>query len=346
MTLGAAGGFLLQGPYGASRSVGAVFDGDLLSTTLDSRFGVAVLARLSVLLVLGILLLITVSGLGETAPIAGGVGICALSILVSFGLAGHAGDGSVWSLAMAADVLHIGAMAVWMGGLVLVIGCLFAADRAEILDRVLPRFSRWALVAFVIIAATGTIRAWQTVGTWAALPDTLYGRLLLAKIGGFVLLGGLGELARRWVRDRRRTWRRASGLRVEVAIGAAVLVLTSILVGTAQAKESYAPTRTVSSASATTKAALTAEPAHTGRSTLRLAVTTPSGTPQPISQLTATISCTAKGIAPLPVRFTGDGRGRAHATVTFSVPGTWDVDLTVRTGPVEATSFRLRMPVR
>ncbi|HVX43157.1 MAG TPA: copper resistance protein CopC [Mycobacteriales bacterium] len=346
MVLGAAGGFLLQGPYGASRSVGAVFDGELLSTTLDSRFGVAVAARLSVLLVLGILLLIALSGLAEITPMAAGIGICAASILVSYGLAGHAGDGSVWSLAMLADVLHIGAMAVWLGGLVLLIGCLLAADRIEALEHVLPRFSRWALVAFAVIAATGTFRAWQTVGAWAALPDTLYGRLLLAKIGGFVLLGALGELARRWVRHRRRSWRHGSGLRLEVAIGAAVLVVTSILVGTAQAKESYAPTRTVSSASATTKAAVTADPAHTGRSDLRLAVTTPSGVPQSISQITATISCTEKGIAPLPVRFTGSGRGTARAVVTFSVPGTWDIDLTVRTGAVEATAFRLRMPVR
>lgn len=344
LVAGAAGGFLLQGPYGVGRSLGALLDPGLLQSTAHSRYGTAVLGRLSVLLVLGVLLLVALSGLGETGALALGIGICALSILVSVGLAGHAGDGSVWSPAMLADVAHVAAMGVWMGGLVLLVTGLRSRDMP--LEQVLPRFSRWALVSYAVIAASGTFRAWQTVGAWAALPDTLYGRLLLGKIGGFVLLGVLGEAARRWVRHRRRDSGHLAGLRAEVGIGAAVLVLTSVLVGTAQAKESYAPTRTVTSATATTQVALTADPAHSGVSTLRVAVTGATGSPQAFSGLSATVSCPDKGVAPLPVHFSRTGTGTARAAATFSVPGTWIVDLSVRTGPVQQTDFRLRIPVR
>ena len=46
------------------------------------------------------------------------------------------------------------------------------------------------------ILLTGTYQAWRGVGSWPALFDTVYGRLLLIKIGAMGVLIALGYLAR------------------------------------------------------------------------------------------------------------------------------------------------------
>jgi copper transport protein len=58
------------------------------------------------------------------------------------------------------------------------------------------RFSPLALGCIAAIVATGTYQAWRGVGSWGALTDTTYGRLLLVKIGAMCVLITLGHLAR------------------------------------------------------------------------------------------------------------------------------------------------------
>ena len=62
--------------------------------------------------------------------------------------------------------------------------------------RAVERFSPIALGCVGVILLTGTYQAWRGVGTWPALVDTTYGRLLLIKIGAMCVLIGLGYVAR------------------------------------------------------------------------------------------------------------------------------------------------------
>jgi len=92
-------------------------------------------------------------------------------VFVTFALAGHAATGGQVPFTTLSDVLHVGAMAGWLGGLALLVGCL--TGRVGPLAAVLPRFSRFAFGAVSVLVITGTYQAWRNVGSWSALPDTV-----------------------------------------------------------------------------------------------------------------------------------------------------------------------------
>ena len=57
------------------------------------------------------------------------------------------------------------------------------AGRDVLAAQTLTRFSLLAGGVLVAVAATGTFLAWRIVGLWAALVESRYGWLLLAKVG-------------------------------------------------------------------------------------------------------------------------------------------------------------------
>jgi cytochrome c oxidase assembly factor CtaG len=61
--------------------------------------------------------------------------------------------------------------------------------------RVLGRYSTVALVAFVVVAVSGTVRAAVGLGGWAGL-DSAYGVILLVKVAALLVLGFLGAVYR------------------------------------------------------------------------------------------------------------------------------------------------------
>lgn len=164
---------------------------------------------------------------------------------------------------MASQALHIAAASVWIGGLVMLAVFLLPRRAGGTLAQVLPRWSRTAAVAVPLLALSGAYQAWREVGTPPALPGTTYGRLLLTKLALFGVLLALGWLGRRWIirrsrpvvhaavdtqvaaaaavqpsgPDEVRTLRRRVG--AEILLGAAVLVVTSVLVAAAPARSSY-----------------------------------------------------------------------------------------------------------
>jgi len=62
------------------------------------------------------------------------------------------------------------------------------------------RFSAIALGCVIAIVASGAYQTWREVGSWSALADTTYGRLVVAKVTGLIFLIELGYLARRLLR--------------------------------------------------------------------------------------------------------------------------------------------------
>lgn len=356
LVAGTVGGLLLQGPYGAGDSIAHLH----LAATLDTRFGVLSLVRLGLLAVLAAVL---VAGGAPALTVLG------LGVLVTVAAAGHAGTGSQLPLALASDVTHLAAMAVWLGGLALVLACLLRADRAGTLAAVLPRFSRWAFASVAVIVVTGTYQSWREVGAWDALVHTPYGRLLLAKICCADVLVALGNLARMWVRrhylaatgglltprvtayaqdagepagpSRGAVTALRRGLAAEIVVGVVVLVLTTVLVNTAQARETFAPRYTTSATANGTRLQVTLDRAHTGPATIGLRVTTPGGAAQHVQRVTGALSLPAQQVGPLPVDFTG-----TQALTAFSVPGRWLLDVTVQTSDTDATAFRVTLPIR
>jgi copper transport protein len=101
-------------------------------------------------------------------------------------LAGHAGQKSPRGVALPLDVLHLGAVAVWLGGLIgLVVLWLSVGrtGRSAVLAYVVPHFSAVAFCSVLLLIGTGIGQSLLELPTLASLWQTSYGQALLWKIG-------------------------------------------------------------------------------------------------------------------------------------------------------------------
>ncbi|WEH16901.1 copper resistance protein CopC [Streptomyces sp. VNUA24] len=189
---------LLRGPYERGTGVGAALDLSVLRETLVSRPGLALLARL-VLLAAGALLLVRVRRRGNVW----GRGALAGGALLSVGLAGtwaaaeHASAGIQVPVAMTSSVLHLLAMAVWLGGLTALLTVLYRAPET-LSAAVVNRFSRLAFASVVVLVVTGVYQSWRGLGSWSAFTSTAYGEVLVAKLVAVLLLLVAAAFSRRW----------------------------------------------------------------------------------------------------------------------------------------------------
>ncbi|UQA97868.1 copper resistance CopC/CopD family protein [Streptomyces halobius] len=125
----------------------------------------------------------------------GGV-IVAAGLAATWAMAEHASTGLQTAVAMPVDVLHLLAVAAWLGGLTALLVSLYWGPPVE--RSAVRRFSRIAFCSVLVLVATGIYQSWRQVGSWGALTDTSYGRLLLLKGGLVVVLVGIGWMSRRW----------------------------------------------------------------------------------------------------------------------------------------------------
>lgn len=139
------------------------------------------------------------------------------------GLAGHAGASLDHTNAVNAMALHLVAVAVWCGGL-LVIGLICPLLDETALRTVMRRFSAWALASVIALVVGGIISAVIRVGSWSALLSTGYGQLVILKSLALLALAGLGAAQRRRLGERASFRRLAltEGGIMAVAIGASV----------------------------------------------------------------------------------------------------------------------------
>lgn len=114
-------------------------------------------------------------------------------------LTGHSAGGGAHDLATDSLVLHVLAASLWVGGLVAVLATGAARsgpDRDGALATAVPRFSRLALVCWMVLAVSGVVNALVRVPWWALI-GTGYGALVLAKAGALGVLGVVGARHRR-----------------------------------------------------------------------------------------------------------------------------------------------------
>lgn len=186
-----------QGPYAAGTSVTSLLDTSLIGTTLATSYGQASVFR--IVAVLGLALML--EGLRHKVTVSAVAGCVALAgwILITFAAQGHAVASDQWLLAMASEVVHLAAMAVWIGGLIVLVTRLLLPDVATGHGAILTRWSRVALWAVAALVVTGSYQAFREVGNVDALLHSTYGQLLLAKLAVIAVLLGVGNLGRVWV---------------------------------------------------------------------------------------------------------------------------------------------------
>lgn len=131
-----------------------------------------------------------------TFGLAIGGAVVAGGIAATWALSEHASTGIQPGIAMPADILHLMAVATWLGGLAALLVALHKVPGIE--RAAVRRFSRVAFVSVLVLAVTGVYQSWRQLGSWSALTGTDYGQLLLLKVGLVAVLLGIAYVSRRW----------------------------------------------------------------------------------------------------------------------------------------------------
>lgn len=300
---------------------------------------------------------------GRLARIAVTIPFLLMATTLSF--AGHAAAADPAWLRIGADVLHVLAAACWVGGLAQLAPMLagHATARSDVpsIDAVW-RFSRVAFAAVAVLVATGVYAAIVEVGSWEALVETTYGRLLLVKLLLFGLTLPLAALNRKVHLPRLRepvdadagAHPGAARLRrfvlAETAIVLAVVALTAWLVATPPAKDDLQPRieeRQLRFPGEGT-AQVTIDPAGTGGSVVHVYVFDAQSRPDGrVRHATLQLLGPEGKIGPLDVEL--DSAGPGHFTVaTMTIPsaGRWRITLIARRGEFEELRRSFHVEVR
>lgn len=149
-------------------------------------------ALIAVLLALGCRLVLT---WGWTAVLF----FVAVAGLVPVAVTGHSASGGSHDMATNSLLFHLIAAALWVGGLVALLA--LGWRRGAHLSLAARRFSKLALVCWVVMAISGVINALVRINL-GDLFTTDYGLLVVAKVVALLLLGVFGHQQRqRGVRD-------------------------------------------------------------------------------------------------------------------------------------------------
>jgi copper transport protein len=324
---------------------------------LSSEYGAAHLIRLGVLAAALFLLRPVLKGKGWGADrvllaVLGAIGIATWSV------SGHPYASSMPTLTIAADMIHVASMSVWLGGLLMLAIFLLPRANAAELSAIVPVWSRWAGYAVGALLVTGVAQVLVDISPLTAVFTTSYGQLVLAKV---VLLGGvvlIASYSRRQVAPiAAKVAGAAKKLRLLVAaesVGVlAIIGVAAVLVQTTPARAVPSSTAVPSVQSAVLPApsklfTLTVDdsPATVGANEIHMYATTTQGQPQAVQQWTVTAALPAQGIEPIPVATLQLAEDHAIGEISLPDPGTWTFSFTLRTSAIDedtvTTTFTIR----
>jgi copper transport protein len=356
-------GILLQGAEAAGVSLWASLKWSIVSNVLSSRFGWVWGVRAALFAVS-----LATLALRRRGAYRGWLAlVCAYGVATP-ALAGHASIQSpVWAF-FPADVAHVLAASVWVGGIACIVFALPLATRAVAPERrtamlvdVLARFSPLALAAVGVLAVTGVVQAYIDIRSVNALTHTTYGELVLLKTGLLGMLIGLGAINRERVIPTLRRLHAAGSTpgdtgvlvrrttRGELAAMVSVFTVTAALVAFAPPIDAATGPFSLDTRLGPAELEVYITPAATGANAMHLyLIYATTGAPYTASkQMVVTASLPAKGIGPLSESAYPTGPG--HYTVPdaiLSPAGTWTVLITDRVSLFDEYSVTLKVPVR
>ncbi|MFG1670863.1 copper resistance CopC/CopD family protein [Streptomyces sp. Y7] len=419
---------VLRAPYESGEGPLGALSADSVTRTLTGRPGEVLLARLALLLVAALYLLRTAR---LRKPFGWAGAPPAVGLAMTWAAGEHASAGIQVPVAMTSSALHLLATAVWLGGLTALLVTLY---RAHLTPAAVTRFSRLAFVSVTVLVVTGVYQSWRGLGSWDALTGTTYGRLLILKLAGVVLLLGAAAVSRRWtarlatadaqtaadagtavdaetvvdaeaaVRQKvpepvggpplpeapeaaaesptpgsaspeesaaegsapaeggsaQRSALRRSVL-AEVAVGAAVLAVTTLLTSTLPGRaeaEAAAGAPAVVGASVTNvpfdvgtpggrgKVQITIDPGRVGDNSIEALVYGPDGGVSVVPELRISFTLPAKDIGPIDAELADKGGYWANSFLNLPLAGKWRMKVTVRTTEVDQVSETRTVVIR
>jgi copper transport protein len=346
---------VLQGAVAGGFGLREAFRWNTVDAVLQTRFGKAFLFQ--IVFAAAVVPLAFASRQKRNALFGAVALVPAVGLLPTLSAAGHARTSG--SVAFVADLAHLAAGSVWVGGLAFTLLALLRAqeDRWPLAARAVPVFSRLAVLSVATLVTAGVLRGYEEVRAWHGLWDTTYGLLLLAKVALVLPLLALGAYNNRYAVPRlrkqiasvleQRRFLRAAG--AELTIMAVIVGVTAVLVTEPPAKASIKPPKLFNTTVPLGKLELniTIEPARTGPNVIHIYTFTQRGVPAPTAAAKLSATLPSKNLGPL--RITLQRIGPFHYTVsgaTFPYAGDWRLTIEARRGEFEALTQTITVPIR
>ena len=355
LALAALAAVVLQGAAAGGFGLADAARWESVEAVLETRFGKVAAAQA----VLGL----AVAGLALTASrnpqrmLGSAVLVPAAALVATPGLSGHASVSG--DVSLVSDFVHVGAAAVWTGGLAFLVIALLGAreERWPLAAQAVPRFSKLAVVSVAALLVSGSLNGYEQVGAWRGLWETTYGLLLLAKVALVLPLLALGAYNNRYAvprlareiasRSEQRRFLRTAG--AELALIVAIVGVTAVLVSEPPARASVAPRGPY----ATTvrlgelEANIVADPAKAGPNAIHIYLTDRSGRPVDVEALRVSATLPSKNVGPL--RFRAHPLAPGHYTVhgaQLALAGDWQLRIEARRGEFDALTGTVSLPIR
>jgi copper transport protein len=369
-------GVLLQGASAAGLSLWGSLKRPVIQATLESRFGEVWGLRAIDWVLIGLLAPALRRAVGEGSQPEASIPRAILAPLllgcaylaITPALAGHASVESPVAVFFPADVIHVLAGSIWVGGVCCLLILLPAAtrqlqsaERGRLLLAALAGFSPIALGAVVAIAITGGIQAYIDVRSIHGLLHTTYGALIIVKsllllslislgwvnrariipaleriVGDGGPPGGIGALARRTLRS-------------ELSLMLAVFGVTAALIGYVPPIDAASGPFSINTRIGPAELEMTVEPAKVGSNTIHLYLFDAKSGAQftATKELTVTASLPSKRIGPLPLKANLAGPGHyALDSAVLSPGGTWELEVTDRVSEFDEYTRSIGVPIR
>ncbi|HEX5615984.1 MAG TPA: CopD family protein, partial [Acidimicrobiia bacterium] len=278
-------------------------------------------------------------------------------------------------VAFAADVVHLGAAALWFGGVVVLALAIMPRDvviRATEARVALARFSRVAVVAVAVVVASGMFQAWRQLDGVDAIGSTDYGRLLVVKVlfvGAIVTVAssardvvrkrvlapvavagahGPGAMAVAEVDDRETGRRLRQAVALEIAFAVLALATTAVLVNADPARADDPEPFAATLQSDEVWFDVRVIDARTGLNDVHVTAREPSptGVGRDVLEMTATLTESERDIAPIevPLRRLAPGHYQARG-VTIPFRGDWTLEVTALLTDVDEAGASVTVPI-
>ena len=306
--------YLLHGMNASGGTWGQIANVSVVKDVFATQVGESLFARI----VVSFLLVSVVARWGKF------VAVFAFATLpFTYAFAGHAAVDSPAALTIALLALHVAAVGVWCGGLILLI---FVKDIRT--TSIVEWFSQRAAVLIAVVVATGVVQALLLMDGIGNLTKTSYGKALIAKVCVVGIMLICAAIVRRRFYESGVSRLRAV-LCAEVVVGLVVLSITSGMVAAS-------PRPTVSNAPFSTAlvqgdviANITISPPRVGESEMHVIVSPPNGSLDPVLAIKARFSLASGSVPPIQTELNAVGPNHFVGYIQFVYPGEWKVDVIV-----------------
>jgi copper transport protein len=323
LAVGSVAVLLLQGPYASGRGWAAIFDAQLISDVISTRLGLAMLIRLALVLLWGVLCLSVARA--ATSWWKNLAFLTAVGTIATFSMSGHPSAASLAPLFMLIDAVHVGAVAAWAGGLI----ALSVLRREEEADA--ARFSRIATWTMPIAAVTGVVQGVHLLDGLGSLTSSTYGKHLLLKI---VVVVGAVVLGARARRELAHSDSPGFGktIRFEASLMVAVLIVTAMLVGTSPQDSGTSSSQVFSATQIRSGivADLSVFPTRVGTAEVHVVLTPPGGALKPVTNVSVSLALPSRQIPPIPVKMYELGPNHWTGVISIPYSGEWAFETRVQ----------------